>query len=201
MYVTLMSCLRLAVAEKSIYVEFRRSPQTGRLYTALFSIAFFLCLPVFAHTVRSMSDARLWETVEDRDTPLSWPWEDAADSATLVFSNRLDGAVSSVVISRDGDETRGICPQPSPLDGESIVDVELVQASGGSEVARETATLAYVDGAGGGPITVGVKGTAAWRRVRSPRVFAFDQTWCPLYFGSGYDVAPPYDPGTSIRIR
>ena len=167
----------------------------------LLSTAFLLSLPVCAQTVRTMSDARLWQTVADSSAPLSWPWEDGADTATLFFSNRISGVVSSVVIPRIGGETHGISPHPHRLPEETVVDVELVQTAGDSEVARETAVLAYVAGSGGGPITVGAKGTAAWRRVRELRVFAFDQKWCPLYFGSGYDIAPPYDPGTAIKIR
>ena len=119
---------------------------------------------------------RLWETVHDRSAPLAWPWEDAADSATLVFSNRITSAVSTVNVSRGSDATHGCCAHPSQ-DRETIVDVSLVQTADGAEVVRETATLAYFDGAGGGPITVRAKSGGEWRRVRSPRVFAFDPKW------------------------
>ena len=160
-----------------------------------------LCaMSAFAQTVLSKSDLRLWETVVDRAKPLEWPWVDEADSATLVFSNRLTGAVKTVNVSRGSDETRGYCAQPLQ-DRETIVDVSLVQKAGGAEVSRETATLAYVDGAGGGPITVRAKTYGEWRRVRSPRVFAFDPEWSGGTGDSGYDIASPYDPAIRISIR
>ena len=173
-------------------------------------------MSAFAQTVLSKSDLRLWETVVDRAKPLEWPWVDEADSATLVFSNRLTGAVKTVNVSRGSDETRGYCAQPlqargaeetrgfcaQPLhDRETIVDVSLVQKAGGAEVSRETATLAYFDGAGGGPITVRAKTYGEWRRVRSPRVFAFDPEWSGGTGDSGYDIASPYDPAIRISIR
>ena len=160
-----------------------------------------LCaMSAFAQTVLSKSDLRLWETVVDRAKPLEWPWVDEADSATLVFSNRLTGAVKTVNVSRGSDETRGYCAQPLH-DRETIVDVSLVQKAGGAEVSRETATLAYFDGAGGGPITVRAKTYGEWRRVRSPRVFAFDPKWYGGTGESGYDIASPYDPAIRISIR
>ena len=157
-------------------------------------------MSAFAQTVLSKSDLRLWETVVDRAKPLEWPWVDEADSATLVFSNRLTGAVKTVNVSRGSDETRGYCAQPLQ-DRETIVDVSLVQKAGGAEVVRETATLAYFDGAGGGPITVRAKTYGEWRRVRSPRVFAFDPEWSGGTGDSGYDIASPYDPAIRISIR
>lgn len=157
-------------------------------------------MSAFAQTVLSKSDLRLWETVVDRAKPLEWPWVDEADSATLVFSNRLTGAVKTVNVSRGSDETRGYCAQPLQ-DRETIVDVSLVQTADGAEVVRETATLAYFDGAGGGPITVRAKTYGEWRRVRSPRVFAFDPEWSGGTGDSGYDIASPYDPAIRISIR
>ena len=157
-------------------------------------------MSAFAQTVLSKSDLRLWETVVDRAKPLEWPWVDEADSATLVFSNRLTGAFKTVNVSRGSDETRGYCAQPLQ-DRETIVDVSLVQTADGAEVVRETATLAYFDGAGGGPITVRAKTYGEWRRVRSPRVFAFDPEWSGGTGDSGYDIASPYDPAIRISIR
>jgi hypothetical protein len=157
-------------------------------------------LPCFAMTVRTMSDMRLWNAVDDKSAPLCWPWNDDADSAMLLFSNRITAAVSTVNVARGAEETRGSCAQPSQ-DRETIVDVSLVQKAGGAEVSRETATLAYVDGAGGGPITVRARAYGEWRRVRSPRVFAFDPEWSGGAGESGYDIAPPYDPAILIRIR
>ena len=161
-----------------------------------------LCaMSAFAQTVLSKSDLRLWETVVDRAKPLEWPWVDEADSATLVFSNRLTRAVETVNVSRGSDETRGYCAQPLH-DRETIVDVSLVQKAGGAEVSRETATLAYFDGAGGGPITVRANpGTREWERVRDPRVYAIDPAWRGESGESGYDIAWPVIMGFTIIVR
>ena len=175
----------------------------SRVGTAAVCTAAVLLLSVqtgYGVIVRTKADMRLWETVHDRSDLLAWPWEEAADSATLVFSNRLTCAVETLDVSRVSGETRGFCAQPSQ-DRETIVDVSLVQKADGAEVSRETATLAYVDGAGGGPITVRARAYGEWRRVRSPRVFAFDPEWSGGTGESGYDIAPPYDPAISIRIR
>lgn len=161
-----------------------------------------LCaMSAFAQTVLSKSDLRLWETVVDRAKPLEWPWVDDADSATLVFSNRLTRAVETVNVSRGSDETHGFCAQPLQ-DRETIVDVSLVQKAGGAEVSRETATLAYFDGAGGGPITVRANpGTREWERVRDPRVYAIDPAWQGESGESGYDIAWPINLGLTIILR
>lgn len=153
-----------------------------------------------AATIRAKSDRRLWETVDDRAAPLTWPWATGADAATLVFSNRVTKAVSSVTVPRAPrapGETCGSCAQPAPLDGEDVVDVTLAQTAGGEEIARESATLAYVSGAGGGPITVRAMGAPERERARlqEPRVYAFDPVWLGLDGESGYDVAwPMYRP-------
>ena len=150
-----------------------------------------------AATIRSKADRRLWETVDDRAAPLTWPWAAEADEATLVFSNRVTKAVSSVTVSRGGNETHGSCDRSASIDGEALVDVTLAQTAGGEEIARESATLAYVSGAGGGPITVRAMGTPERERARlqEPRVYAFDPIWLGRDGESGYDVAwPMYRP-------
>ena len=158
-------------------------------------------LPCFAMTVRTMSDMRLWNAVDDKSAPLCWPWNDDADSAMLLFSNRITAAVSTVNVARGAEETRGSCAQPSQ-DRETIVDVSLVQKAGGAEVSRETATLAYVDGAGGGPVTVRANpGTREWERVRDPRVYAIDPAWQGGSGESGYDIAWPVIMGFTIIVR
>ena len=158
-------------------------------------------LPCFAVTVRTMSDMRLWMTVDDRSALLCWSWNDDADSATLLFSNRITAAVSTVNVARGAEETRGYCAQPLQ-NRETIVDVSLVQKAGGAEVSRETATLAYFDGAGGGPITVRANpGTREWERVRDPRVYAIDPAWRGESGESGYDIAWPVSLGFTIILR
>ena len=144
---------------------------------------------------------RLWQTVGDRAAPLEWPWVDDADSAALVFSNRVTGAVSSATVPRGEGEMRGDCAQPGVDQvGEALFDVELVQRKGSVVVAKDTAVLAYVRGAGGGPITVGTKSSNDWRRVHVSRIFAFDPAWYGLEGDSGYDIALPYIPGLRITI-
>ena len=144
-----------------------------------------------AATIRSKADRRLWETVDDRAAPLTWPWAAEADEATLVFSNRVTKAVSSVEIARGADEARGCRAQPAPMAGEAVVDVTLVQTSSGREVARETASLAYVNGARGGPITVRSRTARDWTQFVTPRVYGVDPVWLGLDGESGYDVAWP----------
>ena len=155
-----------------------------------------------AATIRAKSDRRLWETVDDRTAPLTWPWAAEADAATLTFSNRVSRTTSSVEIARDADEARGSCAQPAPVAGEAVVDVTLVQTSSGREVARETASLAYVNGAGGGPIEVRSNpGTRVWSKVAAPRVYAVDPAWRGETGESGYDIAWPDRRGLTIIMR
>ena len=145
---------------------------------------------------------RLWETVADRSRPLEWPWEEAADSATLSFSNRLTRACSTVTITRAGGETRGSCASPvAQPDVEALVDVTLVQKAGGVAVAQESAVLAYIAGAGGGPITVRAMRPPEreFARLQEPRVYAVDPVWWGELGESGYDIAwPIYRPLTII---
>ena len=165
---------------------------------------FFWADPVCAGTVRSKSDMRLWETVADRTVPLSWPWEGEADGATLAFSNRLTRAVDVISVSRNPGDVRGSHMQPVTQPGvEALVDVLLVQTNGPDVVARESATLAYVSGAGGGPITVQAIGTPERElaRLRKPRVYAFDPAWQGLDGESGYDVAWPTCRSLRIVLR
>ena len=83
------------------------------------------------------------------------------------------------------------------------MDVTLVQKAGGVEVACETATLAYVAGAGGGPITV--RAMAAQERelarLQEPRVYAVDPAWLGEAGESGYDIAWPMYVGLKIILR
>ena len=161
-------------------------------------------MSAFAQTVLSKADLRLWETVEDRATPLEWPWADEADSATLVFSNRVTRTVSSpLTVLREEGARRGSCSEvPVPAIGECVLDVMLSQTSGGVVVAQETATLAYVFGAGGGPITVRANpGTRKWERVGDPRVYAVDPAWSGESGESGYDIAWPTYMGLTVVLR
>ena len=153
-----------------------------------------------AATIRSKADLRLWQTVQDRAAPLAWSWEEAADAATLTFSNRVTHVVSSDTVSRAPGEARGSCAQPVPPAREDVVDVTLTQTAGGRAVACESATLAYVSGAGGGPITVRVKGTREWNRFLEARVFAVDPVWLGEVGDSGYDIAEPEYTGTRLVV-
>lgn len=147
---------------------------------------------------------RLWETVADRTQPLEWSWEDGADSATLSFSNRLAKTCSTVTVDRAGGASRGSCAHPvAQPDVEALVDVTLVQKSGGVAVSQESAVLAYVSGAGGGPITVRAMAEPEreMARLQAPRVYAFDPAWQGLDGDSGYDVAWPQYIGLKIILR
>lgn len=184
-------------------VEWKRT-EIESLAAEILRFAFVVSLSALscdAMTIRTKADMRLWETVSDRSIPLSWSWADGADSATLVFSNRVTRAISSATVQRVANETHGSLAQPAPASGESVVDVKLSQKAGGVEVASESATLAYVDGAGGGPITVRASGVKSWDRVLLPRVFAVDPSWQRLSGDSGYDVAWPNVKGVGIIVR
>ena len=173
--------------------------RTVRAIAAMLSLLFSFAAP--AETVRSKADLRLWETAQDRSAPLAWPWEDGADEAVLAFSNRVTRSAVTVAVSRNAGESRGSCALPAKWStGDALVDVALVQTRGGVEVARESATVAYVSGAGGGPITVRALGTREWKRVAEPRVHAFDPTWLGEVGESGYDIAWPEFIGTKITI-
>ena len=155
----------------------------------------------FAATIHSKTDLRLWQTVHDRAAPLAWPWEEGADAATLTFSNRVTHVVSSVPVSRVPGETRGSCAQPVPLAREDVVDATLTQTAGGREIACESAALAYVAGAGGGPIIVRAKDSHAWKRFLETRVFAVDPAWLGEEGDSGYDIAGPVYCSLKVIVR
>jgi len=177
--------------------------EIARDICAILSLTLVCALSCSAATVRTKADLRLWQSVRDRSARLEWPWEDGADSATLVFSNRVTRAVSSFQVGRGAGETRGSCPQPAPQAGEAVVDATLVQMAGGNEIARETATLAYVAGAGGGPITVCAMDTRERElaRLQTPRVYAFDPAWIGEAGDSGYAIAWPERNGMRMFIR
>ena len=147
---------------------------------------------------------RLWETVADRSRPLEWPWEESAESATVSFSNRLTRACSTVTVARAAGATRGSCDSPVTQPGvETLVDVTLVQEAGGVAVAQESAVLAYVSGAGGGPITMRAMRPPEreFARLQEPRVYAVDPAWLGEAGESGYDIAWPLYRPLRIILR
>ena len=159
---------------------------------------------VFAATIRAKSDVRLWETVADRSRPLEWPWEESAESATVSFSNRLTRACSTVTVARTAGATRGSCDSPVTQSAvKALVDVTLVQKSGGVAVAQESAVLAYVSGAGGGPITVRAMRPPERElaRLQEPRVYAVDPAGVGETGESGYDIAWPMYRPLKIILR
>ncbi len=170
-------------------------------FETLVALALLCLTHCHAATIRTKADMRLWETVADRSAPLSWPWEEGADSATLVFSNCVTRAVSSVSVQRVAGEARGSCAQPVPQGGEGLFGVTLVQRGGGAEMSRDSASLAYVSGAGGGPITVRAPGTREWKRLPEPRIYAFDPAWQGETGESGYAIAWPECLGMKIIFR
>ena len=176
-------------------VHLPQIPVAARIRRALPLLAFALFSCVVqcrGETIRSKADMRLWQTVHDRAAPLEWSWEEGADSATLTFSNRVTRLAWSRSFLRTTGEVRGGCTQPAPGDGETVIDVALEQLAGANVVAREAATLAYVAGAGGGPITVrGAMGKPERELAKAPepRVYAFDPAWLGEAGDSGYAVA------------
>ena len=174
----------------------------GRGAFLLLSLVLLSSFACFATTIRTKGDLRLWQTVSNRSAQLTWPWAAGANSATLTFSNRVTRSVSSIVVPRGSEaEAYGNCGQPVPQAGETLVDVTLVQTVGDKDVAHETATLAYVSGAGGGPITVRVPATHEWNRHLEPRVRAFDPAWWGEMGESGHDIVWPNYTGARIIVR
>ena len=166
-----------------------------RLQIGSVALALLCMSAASAATVRSKADMRLWETVPDRSAPLTWAWEDAADSATLVCSNRLTKVCFTDVVPRTIGATHGSCGHPVAQTEEALVDVTLSQMNGASVVSCESAVLAYVSGSGGGPITVRAKKTREWDRWLNARIHAVDPAWQGEVGDSGYDVAwPVYSP-------
>ena len=166
----------------------------------MLSLLFSFAAP--AETVRSKADLRLWETAQDRSAPLAWPWEDGADEAVLAFSNRVTRSAVTVAVSRNAGESRGSCALPAKWStGDALVDVALVQTRGGVEVARESATVAYVSGAGGGPITVRAACTRNWQRVRKTRVFADEPSWHGEVGEFSWGIAWPNVTGLGVVLR
>ena len=163
-------------------------------------LALLCALSCPAATIRTKADLRLWETAQDR--PLAWPWADGADTATLAFSNRVTRSVAVVAVPRGEGEARGGCGLPAEWSaGDAIVDISLVQTCGGVEVARESATVAFVPGAGGGPVTVRAAGTRNWQKVREARVFADDPSWHGEVGEFNWGVAWPNVCGLGVLIR
>ena len=111
-----------------------------RFAPACLALAPLFCARASALTVRTKADMRLWETMADCSAPLSWSWEEGADSARLVFSNCVTRTVSSVSVQRVAGETRGSCAQPAPQGGEGLFGVTLVQRGGGAEMSRDSAS-------------------------------------------------------------
>ena len=169
----------------------------------IFLAATLLCVgAASAETIFSKADLRLWQTVHDRSTPIAWAWADGAESATVVFSNRVSHVVSSDIVLRGTEEMHGHHAHPPVAAGrEAIFDVTLEQTGGGRTIAREAATLAYVLSAGGGPITVRVRDSREWEVFSNPRIHAVDPAWWGESGDSGYRVAPPTYPGMYMIFR
>jgi len=145
---------------------------------------------------------RLWGAVVDRTAPISWPWMAGAESATLVFSNHIAQTIASVTVPRGEGEMRGTCDHPVPQNvREALFDVTLEQRRGAAVLERVSAVLAYVPGAGGGPMTVRAMGMREWKRVREPRVVAFDPAWRDEEGESGYSVVWPNCRGFTVILR
>ena len=127
-----------------------------------------------AGVVRTKADLRLWQTVDDRAAPLEWPWADDADSAALVFSNRLTGAVSSAAVSRGEGEMRGGCAQPCvDQAAEALFDVTLVQTDGSATVSEQTVRLKV-----GSAETVYVDASdAEYKALTEPRIYGWSDLW------------------------
>lgn len=150
--------------------------------------------------VRARADLRSWQTVMAHTRSVRWVWTDGADSARVTASNRVSHAVLSVDVRRaEGacDGTCGISVAPSAAgpDGETVVDVGLVQRSGEKPVAESAATLAFVGGVNGAGIVVRSLANRDWRRHAEARVGLTDAD------GNGYVVYGGTSRGFAFMFR
>ena len=131
-----------------------------------------------ATTVRAKADRRVWQTVRAPSAPLAWPWESGADSARLSLSNRMTRTATTHVVEKSGDDLYGSFSVTPPAPGEEAFYLaELVLFSGGDEVARYSADLAYVNGVAGRTLDLKPRSSKDWRRFSSPRLSSYDAAW------------------------
>ena len=145
--------------------------------SVFFASIFVAVASASAITVRSMADQRIWQTAMNPSASLTWPWENDSDSATVTFSNRLTGVVSQYAVSKVGGELYGEVAPPVTLGVEAFFAVGLTLLSGGSEVARYEADVAYVNGVAGRAFNVQDPGCREWRRVPAARLSTYDSAW------------------------
>ena len=140
-------------------------------------LAAIVVLSTFGETILSPSDVRVWQTVFEPSTPLTWRWETAAASARLTVSNLLDKAAPSVsMVARASAAVEGSYAinyaAGAVSCGEALYDVVLEQLDGGEAVLdTQTARLAYL------PVTFDVQVERRLGRIESPRLVAYDAGW------------------------
>ena len=145
---------------------------------ALLAVALAATVAHGATTVRAKADQRVWQTVMSPSAPLAWPWESGADSAHLSLSNRMTRTVTTHVVEKSGDDLYGSFAVTPPAPGEEAFYIaELVLFSGGDEVARYSADLAYVNGVAGRAFDLRPRSSKEWRRFSSPRLSSYDAAW------------------------
>ena len=145
-----------------------------RNYTFLAGI--LAAAAVFAAPVdyRDPADARAWAVVLDRTEPLVWRWADGATSATLTVSNIVTRETASTAVAR-GESPDGSCALPSvaAAEGQSVIDVTLLQTDGSAAVEEKTVRLAV-----GSPATVFPDASAKpFRNVVDARVYPWSDRW------------------------
>ena len=133
--------------------------------------------------VRQTDNVRVWQTVLDPSSPLSWPWHEMAAFASLSITNEVTGAVLDAVVMRSEGEPRGTYALSRPTDGlEGLFSVTLVQYAGEMKLSSDFARLAYTPGVGGSTVTVRSTRRSKWKKSGPVVPFAYDASW--------YGIAP-----------
>ena len=147
-------------------------------------MAVFICLATCAAVhvssagtmILTPEDGRVWQTVFDAASPLSWRWEESAATATLTVSNLLRKTHASEVVARAenaayGSYALGYAAGAVPC-GEALYDVVLVQRDASDNVVdTQTARLARL------PAAFAVETSNRLARLESPRPVAYDAGW------------------------
>ena len=151
-----------------------------QMIAAAFLVVATAAQPIWAITVRPMSDQRIWQTCMKPSEDLKWPWAEGSSSAQLVFNSLCNGKSKTIVVARQGNAAYGTCAWPTNRGGgEKLYDITLTQLSGESIIETQTARVAMLPGVDGiGRATVRDPSLPGWRdsREKNP-MFAYDAAW------------------------
>lgn len=125
------------------------------------------------------SNARLWQTDFDPGAPLSWRWQSAATSASVLVSNLVARTATGTAVVRGLGEAYGaFALAVADLNAECLYDLVLVQKNGGGEtISTEAARVAVLPGVGASGCVVVQEFTEKPWKTNKPVVVAYDGEW------------------------